>query len=96
MVDYSDESSILAATQGIEVVITALGFTVLEKQKDLIKAAKAAGAKLFVLTDYGRPLDRIESGFWSTKLHLINWFKEFGFPFMRILCGLWPEFFFNP
>ena len=96
MVDYSDEASILAATQGIEVVITALGFKGLEKQRDLVKAAKNAGAKLFVLTDYGIPLDHVKSGFWSTKSNLFNWFKEFGFPFTRVVCGGWPEYIFTP
>jgi len=91
IVDYEDESTFLPAIEGTEVVVTALNFKILDKQKDLIKVAKTAGAKLFVATDYGVPTDHIKTGFWATKANLNIWFKEFGFPYTRVLCGGWPE-----
>lgn len=96
IVDYSDESTILTAFKGVEVVVTAVAFTALEKQKDLVKAAKAAGVKLFVPTEYSIPADHTTTGIWSTKTHLNTWFKEFGFPYVRVFCGMWPEYVFVP
>lgn len=81
--------------EGIEVVVTALNFAALERQKDLIKAAKAAGVKLFVATDYGVPTDHVTTGIWSTKAQLNDWFKGFGFPYTRVHCGVWPEYIFS-
>ena len=96
IIDHSDESTILAAFRGIEIVITAIAFDALEKQKGLIEAAKAAGVKLFVPTEYSVPADHTTTGIWSTKTHLNNWFKEFGFPYVRVFCGMWPEYVFTP
>ena len=96
MIDYSDESSLLAALEGIEVVVTALKFTALETQKGLVKAAKTAGVKLFVPTEYGIPTDHVTTGVLSTKTHLNNWFKEFALPYIRVLCGIWPEYALSP
>ena len=92
VVDYSDESTFLPAMEGIEVVVTALNFNALEKQKDLMKVAKPAGVKLFVTTDYGVPLDNSTTDIWAPKVNLNKWFKEFGFPYTRVICGGWPEY----
>jgi len=51
VIDHSDESNLLAAFKGVEVVITAIALNALEKQKGLVKAAKAAGVKLYVPTE---------------------------------------------
>ena len=96
VVDYSDESTLLAALEGVEIVITALSFSAYEKQVDVVKAAKAAGAKLFVSSDYGLPTDNPGPGVWSTRERLNNTLKEFGFPYVRVFCGGWPEYAFSP
>jgi hypothetical protein len=91
VVDYSDESTFLPAMEGVDVVVTALGFNALEKQKDLVKVAKTAGVKLFVTTDYGVPMENSTTGIWAPKININKWFEEFGFPYARIICGGWPE-----
>ena len=96
MVDYSDESTLLPVLKGVEVVITALAHDALEKQKDVIKAAKTAGVKLFVTSEYGVPTDKVTAGIWLARVHLDNWFKEFGFPYVRVFCGGWPEYVLRP
>jgi len=96
VVDYSDESTLLPALEGVEVAITALTFSAYEKQKDIIKAAKAAGARLFVTSEYGLPTDDITTGIWSIKMRLNEWLNEFGFPYVRVFCGGWPEYAFQP
>ena len=77
-------------------MITAIAFEALEKQKGLIQAAKAAGVKLFVPTEYSIPADQTTTGIWSTKTHLNTWFRDFGFPYVRVFCGMWPEYVFIP
>ena len=95
MVDYSRESTLLSALDGVEVVITALAFAAFEKQKDIVKAAKAAGVKLFVDSEYGLHTDDVTTGIWMIKKDMNSWLKEFGFPHVRILCGLWPDYVFT-
>ena len=51
-VDYLDESTLLST----------LTFSAYEKQKDIIKAAKTAGVKLFVTSEYGLPTDDVATG----------------------------------
>ena len=96
MVDYSDESTLLSALEGVEVVITSLAYDAIEKQKDIIKAAKTAGARLFVTSEYGAPTDNVTGGIWLPRVHLDNWLKKFGFPYVRVFCGVWPEFILQP
>ena len=96
MVDYSDQSTILPALEGVEVVITALAHDALDKQKDIIKAAKIAGVRLFVTSEYSVSMDNVTGGIWLPRVHLDNWFKEFGFPYVRVFCGVWPEYAFQP
>ena len=96
IIDHSDESTLLAAFKGVEVVITAIAFEALEKQKGLVKAAKAAGVKLYVPTEYSIPSDLTSTGILSTKTHLNTWFKEFGFPYVRVFCGMWPDYILTP
>ena len=62
MVDHSDGSTLLAAFKGVEVVIAAIAFNALEKQKGLVKAAKAAGVKLFVPIEYSISSDHTTTG----------------------------------
>lgn len=70
VVDHSDESTLLAVFKDVEVVITAIAFNALGKQKGLVKAVKAAGVKLLVPTEYSIPSDHTTTGIWSTKTHL--------------------------
>jgi hypothetical protein len=96
VVDYTDESTILPSLKGVEVVITALAGAAHDKQKDIIKAAKTAGARLFVSSDYGISTDNVTAGIWLPKVHSDQWLREFGFPYVRVLCGLWPEYALHP
>ena len=95
MVDYSDKHTLISALEGVEVVITALAATAFEKQKDVIQAAKAARVKLFVTSEYGVSTDDVTTGIWLVKKVMNDWLEEFGFPYVRILCGIWPDYAFT-
>jgi len=53
-VDYSSEDSIRSALEGADIVLSALRDDGLEIQDTVIRAAKAAGIKLYVPSEYGR------------------------------------------
>ncbi|KIJ30354.1 hypothetical protein M422DRAFT_268113 [Sphaerobolus stellatus SS14] len=54
-VDYDSQTSLINALQGVDVVLSALRDGGLEEvQLNLARAAKAAGVKLFVPSEYGR------------------------------------------
>ena len=70
VVDHSDESILVTALEDIEVAITAIASNALEKQKDVMKAGKAAGAKLSISTEFGRPTNHATVDIWSTETRL--------------------------
>ena len=43
-------------------MVNALAFSAYEEQKDIIKASKVAGVKLFVTSEYGLSTDNITTG----------------------------------
>ena len=53
-VDYSSQQSIIDALKGTEVVLSGLRDDGLDIQTNVIRAAKDAGVKLFVPSEYGR------------------------------------------
>ena len=53
-VDYSSQQSIIDALKGTEVVLSTLRDDGLDIQANVIRAAKDAGVKLFVPSEYGR------------------------------------------
>lgn len=57
-VDYADHTSLVEALQGIDVVISTFGTEGLAHQPALARAAKEAGAKLFVPSEFGVDTDR--------------------------------------
>ncbi|GAA5893289.1 hypothetical protein JCM5296_001661 [Sporobolomyces johnsonii] len=56
-VDYSSPSSLEAALKGIDAVVSTLSD--FGAQRQLIHAAKSAGVKLFVPSEYGNPSDQL-------------------------------------
>ena len=50
---YTKALSTKAVLAGIDVVVSALGYDVLQQQATLVQAAKAAGVKRFVPSEWG-------------------------------------------
>jgi len=54
VVHYASQPSLISALKGVDVVLSTLRDDGLEIQRDVVRAAKAAGVKLFVPSEYGR------------------------------------------
>jgi hypothetical protein len=63
-VDYKAHDSLVAALEGVDVVISALSGGGFPLQDELAKAAKEAGVKLFVPSEYGNDTDIIDESSW--------------------------------
>jgi hypothetical protein len=65
---------------------------------DLAKAAKAAGVKLFLPSEFGTPGTTGPPGdnVFSQKLRIREVLKEIGLPYALIFTGPWPDFCLSP
>jgi len=95
-VNYADESSIVAAFKGIDVVISTLGVGVVDQQDVLARAAKAAGVKLFVPSEYGVTTENATSGPLLIKKKFAESLKEINLPYVKIFTGLWTDYCLAP
>ena len=63
LVDFADTAKVAAALEGIDVVLSAITFSAItEAQVPLAEAAKQAGVKLFLPSEYGEKTDTLEGG----------------------------------
>ncbi|KDN46571.1 hypothetical protein RSAG8_04224, partial [Rhizoctonia solani AG-8 WAC10335] len=98
-VSYDDESSIVKALQGVDVLIsTVAGAALVSAQVPLIKAAKAAGVKLFFPSEYGSIFEAASnpSPVIQSKKTVIKTAQEVGLPFAALSNGGFPEYCFIP
>ncbi|KAJ1301050.1 hypothetical protein OPQ81_003469 [Rhizoctonia solani] len=98
-VSYEDEESIKKALEGVDVLISAVaGAGLVSAQVPLIKAAKAAGVKLFFPSEYGCVFEDPSnpSPVIQAKKTVIKAAKEEGLPFAALSNGGFPEYCFIP
>jgi len=95
-VDYEDPPSLQAALQGKDVVISTLGRPAFHLQELLGQAAKAAGVKLFIPSEFGNPTEGREDSWFAQKNAARQKLKDMGMPYMLVYNGPFPDFVFNP
>jgi len=95
-VDYEDPPSLQAALQGKDVVISTLGRPAFHFQELLGQAAKAAGVKLFIPSEFGNPTEGREDSWFAQKNAARQKLKDMGMPYMLVYNGPFPDFVFNP
>ncbi|GAA5957558.1 hypothetical protein JCM21900_001636 [Sporobolomyces salmonicolor] len=96
-VDYSSPSSLEAALKGIDAVVSTLSD--LGAQTQLIHAAKSAGVKLFVPSEFGNPSDQL-----TKEAHPIIYgkknaqevLKSVGLPALLVWTGPFTDTVFAP
>ncbi|GAA5906054.1 hypothetical protein JCM8208_006328 [Rhodotorula glutinis] len=91
-VDYSSTSSLESALEGIDAVIATL--TAYDAQTELIKAAAAAGVKLFVPSEFGNVSTALKEGAHPAlagKGVAHGQIKEAGLPAVLVFTGPFPE-----
>ncbi|CAE6443760.1 unnamed protein product [Rhizoctonia solani] len=99
VISYDDERTIVEALQGVDILVSTVAWTVLvSAQVPLIKAAKAAGVKLFFPSDYGSLFDNEPnpSPIIRDLKTVLRVMKETGLPYTYVHNGGFPEYCFIP
>jgi len=96
-VDYTSSASLVSALKGVDVVISTLGGPALaDTQSALALAAKEAGAKLFIPSDFGNSTEGATEGIFAVKENLRLKLLEIGLPYAIFYTGPFPDFVFVP
>ncbi|KAJ7071412.1 hypothetical protein C8F01DRAFT_1110434 [Mycena amicta] len=93
-VDTSDAIAVEAVLKehNVDVVLATLATTAVSAQKPIVDAAKAAGVKLFVPSEYGIPTEGETQGVSGAKNQIAEQLKNLGIPSLRIYTGIFIEF----
>ncbi|KAF8752207.1 Saccharopine dehydrogenase NADP binding domain [Rhizoctonia solani] len=89
-ISYEDESSLIKALQGVDVLVSTVSAAGLTTQLVLIKAANIAGVKLFFPSEYGNVYDHPSneiSPYLQLKKTIVNSAKELGLPYAGRCVG---------
>ena len=75
-VDFADTQAMsdIFRENNVEVLVSAISLPGIEAQKPLADAAKEAGVKLFVPSEFGMATEGCKEGFLSEKEHFAGWF----------------------
>ncbi|KAH7883987.1 hypothetical protein F5I97DRAFT_1813796 [Phlebopus sp. FC_14] len=93
-VDYTNVEAVTSvlSENKVEVMISALAYGALPAQRPLADAAKEAGVKLFVPSEYGMPTEGGKEGHLAIKSEFADYVKSLGIPVMRVYNGMFIEF----
>ncbi|EIW85575.1 NAD(P)-binding protein [Coniophora puteana RWD-64-598 SS2] len=84
--------SVVLKKLGIEVLISAVGSAGTASQHALIDAAKQAGVRLFVPSEFGLPTEGVTNVHHLAKANVPIYAKSIGLPTLRVYNGLFAEF----
>ena len=93
--DYSSPT-LKSSLSNIDVIVSTIGGAGLALQSDLATAAKEAGVKLFVPSEFGLPTDELTEGVFQSKNVFKAKLKEIGLPFAAYYTGLFTDFALAP
>ncbi|KAH7102516.1 NAD(P)-binding protein [Auriculariales sp. MPI-PUGE-AT-0066] len=100
IVDYTSMESLVSALSDVEVVVSVLSGPGMAAQPLLAKAAKAAGVKHFVPSEYGMrtgdlPTDSLLSVF-ADKVAMHELLRQLELPYTLYYVGVFSDWFFIP
>ncbi|KAI0300695.1 NAD-binding protein [Multifurca ochricompacta] len=95
-VDYSNKESIKKALIGVDVVISTIASSVLHLQAGIADAAKEAGVKLFVPSEFGGQTEGATEGFFGAKANIQTQLKGLGLPYTLFYTGGFADFLWKP
>ncbi|KAL0579897.1 hypothetical protein V5O48_002068 [Marasmius crinis-equi] len=94
-----DEIAKVLKENNVEVIVSAIGTTAIPAQYPVADAAKEAGVKLFVPSEYGCPTDGIsgypgehESSPLAQKDKFAQYLKSIGLPYTRVASGAFFDY----
>lgn len=85
--NYSDKESIKSALAGIDVVISTISSVALGVQIGIAEAAKEAGVKLFIPSEFGGPTEGATEGLFGAKARVQDQLKSAGIPYALFYTG---------
>ncbi|KAG9119105.1 hypothetical protein FRC07_006044 [Ceratobasidium sp. 392] len=93
-VSYDDEAELVSVLQGVDIILSTLGGGgITGAQPNLLRAAKTAGAKLFIPSEFGDPFEgEEESDIFRAKRELHQLAKSIDMPITVVLTGLFPDY----
>ena len=95
-VDYSDKESVKSALTGIDVVISTIAQAALRLQEVIAVAAKEAGVKLFVPSEFGPSTEDATEGHFAEKAGIQGQLKAVGIPYALFYTGAFADFIWQP
>jgi len=95
-VDYSNKDSVKKALHGVDVVICTIAGTAVDLQAGIAAAAKEAGVKLFVPSEFGNVSEGETKGLFGQKAVTQNQMKAVGIPWAIFYTGPFADFTFSP
>jgi len=95
-VDYADEVTLVRVFKDVDVVFSTVSATAIEQQEALGNAAKAAGVKIFVPTEYGVDTEDASDGVFLAKKRFSEFLKGIDLPYVKIFTGLWTDYCITP
>jgi len=90
-VDYSDKESIKGALAGINMVILTIASVALGLQPGIAKAAKEAGVKLFIPSEFGVPAKGATEGVLGAKARVQDQLEAMGVLYALINTGPYAD-----
>jgi uncharacterized protein YbjT (DUF2867 family) len=91
-VDYSSKESIRNALTGVDVVICTIGGQALDLQGGIAEAAKEAGVKLFIPSEFGGISEGATVGLFGEKAGIQRQLKALGIPYAFFYTGPFADF----
>ncbi|KAI0294862.1 NAD-P-binding protein [Multifurca ochricompacta] len=95
-VDYSNKESIKSALTGVDVVICTISGEALNLQRGIAEAAKEAGVKLFVPSEFGNVSEGETEGLFGTKANVQNQLKAVGISYALFYTGPFADSIWAP
>ena len=80
----------------MDVVISTLAVAALNLQPGIAEAAKEAGVKLFVPSEFGGQTEGTTEGFYGTKASIQERLKAINIPYAIFHTGPWADYIWIP
>ncbi|KAI9507198.1 NAD-P-binding protein [Russula earlei] len=95
-VDYSNPGSIKNALTGVHVVICTISGAALDVQRKIAEAAKEAGVKLFIPSEFGGITEGETEGLFGQKANIQDELKVLGIPYTFFYTGPFADYIWAP
>ncbi|KAI0269403.1 NAD-P-binding protein [Gloeopeniophorella convolvens] len=96
VVDYSSKESIKNALTGVDVVISAISPRAVGIQTTIAEAAKEAGVKLFLPSEWGGDTEGASEGPFGQKAAIQTHLKALDLPYALFFTGPFSDYIFTP